>query len=437
MRIIVDKRRQLNYHPLVVYVILMSPQYQKLATSIESLNNRTILTRGLFKFRAIKRGNEYSSDLSSELTATISRFNVILRLVDDSEGNYNYALGKLNLNQSPALLESELEGFVINSCKQNIKILKGQLEKWTESAKDRATISALIQGFNDAVSGQIMKARVPLSVKLANVDSLLESDLDMLMSSVDSNACSLPPDIVMKRESLYGVLPNRQAKNLFNDIMKFFESRMDVVDIEESDKYAQGTVDESKSEDLKIDLYSRHKYGDRPDITIKVTRILPNLQKRVRRVWGVEITVGDVTTPIYLGGAEPSMVYICTLLKQKMGTRLSREVFKRMHLDQRLRSYRHSDIFWVERVYSKLYPHPRKKFDDWYKSLRNNSWHAISQGKGAANRAIKSGLKHILGALYYCKLHDDQGPNETCYYVDVPSENIQLPPEFEELIQVE
>ena len=435
MKIIVDKQRQLNYHPLVVYVVLMSPEYRKLAKKIESMNNRSILTRGLFKFRAIKRGNEYSSDLSPELTTTISRFNVILRLVDDSEGNYNYALGKLDLDQTSALIESELEGFVINSCKQNIKILKDQLKKSKDSI-DRAVISTLIQGFNDAVSGQSVKARVPLSVKSANIDSLLlESDSDILMSSVDSNACCLPPDIVMKRESLYGVLPNRQAKNLFNDIMKFFESRMDVVDIEESDKYAQGTVDESKSEDLKIDLYSRHKYGDRPDITINVTRIVPNLQRRRRRVWGVEITVGDVTTPIYFGGVEPSMVYICTLLKQKMGTRLSRMVFRRPLPDKH--SLRHEDVLWLKRVYRVLCPGASKSFDAWYERLKNNSCHAISQGKGAANRVIQSELKHNLGALYYCKLHDDKGPNETYYYVDVPSENIKLSPELEELITVE
>ena len=108
MKLINDKQKQLNYHPLVVYIVLSPIEYQEHSNNIESLNDRSELTRGLFKFRAIQQGNKYSSELSNELTATIKKFNVILRLVDDSDGSYNYALDKINLAQGIEMLEVDL-----------------------------------------------------------------------------------------------------------------------------------------------------------------------------------------------------------------------------------------------------------------------------------------------------------------------------------------
>lgn len=432
MRFVVDKQRQLNYHPLVVYITMCPKEYQAHAGRVERMNDLGGLTRGLFKFRAIERGDKYSSDLTADLTATLSRFNVILRLVNDSEGNYNYALGKINLAQDPEIFEYELRDFVIGACKQNVKLLQGLLA--ANDADNTVVLSSMIQSFKDAISYDDI---VSLA-KSARRGSLLSDSNDMA-SFVDSDlCCQLPLDIVMARDSLYGMLSDGKAKSALNRIMAFLEERMDVAEMEESDQYAQGTVDNTKSEELKAELHSRHKQGERPEITIHVTRILPDLRKRVRKVWGVEITIGETTIPIHIGGADAAMVYICTLLKQKMGARLSREMFRRPYSKQLSPTSIHEDVLWLEKIYRVLCLGIMKDFDKWYEHLKDNSCHAISQGKAAANRVIRKQLRQYSEALYYCVLQP--GKNEKgrgCYYIDIPAENIKLSKEIEAVINAE
>ena len=437
MKLINDKQKQLNYHPLVVYIVLSPIEYQEHSNNIESLNDRSELTRGLFKFRAIQQGNKYSSELSNELTATIKKFNVILRLVDDSDGSYNYALDKINLAQGIEMLEVDLRGFVIDACKQNVKFLNKKLSLITNDRstdiEDAALISAMINSFKDVVNFDRYRKRVSSLTKSLPSDLQWYDDNALSCDTTDLY-CGIPMEIAALRDSLYGVLPDRNSKENFKKMMIFFESLMNVSEIDESDKYAQGTVDGSKSEDLKVDLYSRSSYDEHSRISIKITKILPNLQKRVRKVWGFEVSIEENTIPIYMGSIDAAMVYICTLLKQKAGSRLSRDMFRHAIPDRQARNRWHKDVLWIERVYKTLYPGANTDFYEWYKKMKENSAHGVSQGKSAACRIIKTSSKQYSEDLKYCQIKAEEVNRNTTYFVNISVDNIILSQELESLL---
>lgn len=437
MKIIVDSQKQLNYHPLVIYFILQPNDFKKYSRNIELLNEDRDFTRRIFKFRAVARGNEYSRDLKNGLTATINKFNVILRLIDDGAGNYNYALGRINLNQSSSQFELSLQNFIVDACKYNIKNLKAQLGcyggKSEESIENATMISAMVQSFKDAINFKTFKRKGcgiadPMLVAKSDRTEHLFSRSNILTSSLPSDfSRQLPTDIAGLRNSLYRALPNRKAKDDFKKMMAFFEANMDIPSIEESDMYVQGTVDDSKSGELIADYKSRNKQSERPNIIISISKII--------KKWGVEVNIDGNIKQISFSSNAATMVYICTLLKQKMGTHLWREVFKRPLPDRNSSVKRHEDVIWLGRVYRVICSRANEEFDIWYPKMRNNSCHFINQGKSQSIRDIKKKIASYPNAIYYCSIQIDKDDKDQSYYwIDIPAECIKIPQELESLI---
>ena len=95
MDIIVDKQKQLNYHPLAVYFMLQPSDFKQNESKIKCLNNNARFTRGVFMLRAFERGKNFYSALTEQLAETLNKHNVILRLVDDIDGNFIYAFDNI------------------------------------------------------------------------------------------------------------------------------------------------------------------------------------------------------------------------------------------------------------------------------------------------------------------------------------------------------
>ena len=111
--------------------------------------------------------------------------------------------------------------------------------------------------------------------------------------------------------------------------MEYFEAKMDTPEPEESDKYVLGTVDHSRSKEFSLDYNTRKKPYIRPNITISITKVIARkLKSTTKKAWGMEINIDGEVIAIYIGSIAAAMVYICTLLKQKMDTHLYRSAFK-------------------------------------------------------------------------------------------------------------
>ena len=434
MKIIADSQRQLNYHPLMIYFMLTPQNHGIYAKHIDNLNKYNGFTRGLFKFRAMARGSKYCVDLSNDLKATLKNYNVIVRLMDDLEGNYYYALGKMNFSLSPDKFETSLQSFIIDVCEQNIKNLNSQLQAYTgesdESKENINMVSEMVQIFRNAIMLKGFRRGVwkkQTSPESYNIRILSNHAMPHGLGK------SLPPEMMDIKNSIYNSLSDTNKED-FNKLMAFFESKMDVPNLKESDKYAQGAIDHAQSEDFSLDKKSRNKPSESPHIKISIAKVTARILKReIKKAWGMEISIDGSTIPVYIGSTPAAMVYICTLLKQKMGTHLYREAFKRPLPDKNSPIERHKDVIWLEQVYEILYPGAPADFDNWYLDKKKNSCQFINQGKSEPVRQIKACLYGFENALPFCIV-------ETCkkepsyFYIDIPADCIIIPKEMEKLI---
>ena len=414
---------------------MLTPKNHEIyAKQIDSLNKYHGFTRGLFKFRAVARGSKYCEDLSNDLKATLKNYNIIVRLTDDLEGNYNYALDKMNFSLNPDKFETSLQSFIIDVCEQNIKNLNSQLQAYNgdsdESKENINMVSEMVQIFRNAIMQKGFRRGV--WKKLTSPESYnirIQSNQGMLYSL----RRSLPPEINDIKDSIYNSLSDTK-KEEFNKMMAFFESKMDVPDFNESDKHAQGTIDHGQSEDFILDKKSRNKPSKSPHIKISIAKVTARtLRHEIKKAWGMEINIDGTNIPVYIGSTAAAMVYICTLLKQKMGTHLYRTAFKKPLPDKNSLIKRHKDVIWLKQVYEKLYPGAPVDFDNWYPDMQKNSCQFINQGKSESVRRIKACLYSFQDALPFCIV-------ETCkkepsyFFIDIPADCIIIPKEMEELI---
>ncbi len=430
MMIIVDRQKQLNYHPLIVYFMLQPEDYAKYANHLRQLNRYLNYTHGIFKFRAVQRGEEYSQYLTDNLAETIKQYNVIVRLVDDYEGNFNYALFTMDFSQDPALFEKSLQNFIIEVCEQNVKNLNEQLQHFqetNENEESQTTTFKMIDIFRYAIKRK--GTRDGIWRMLTNPDSR-ELKLPSFIPE------RLPSNIDEVKKSIYKALPNNEAKENFKFLIDYFESRMNAPDTKDSDRIVQGTVDKTCSEKLIADHITRLVPETRPDITIAIKIVTTKVLKdRTSKAWGVEININGETIPVYMGSVAAYMVYVCTLLKQKMGTHLFRTAFKRSLPGKNSYVGRHADVKWLEQVYRLLYPLPTIPFDTWYIKMQKNSCHEINQGKSNSIRIIKEKLKKFPYAIEYCSILTAVDENQNTYYhLDIPAERIIIPEELQKAL---
>ena len=453
MKIFVDSKRQLNYHPLVVYFILQQKDYDLHARNIKQLNKYVGFTRGIFKFRAIARGNEYSHVLTPDLTDTINRFNVILRLVDDKDGNYNYALGRMNFNQSPDLFELSLQKYIVGACKQNVKNLQAQLTGYAGNSEDGfenvSAITTMVQGFNDAINIKTFKHGVwqqivnPAESIPVRVETPFSKSIRREVFNEEAGEALYqhnfnyihPYELARLKKSVYHSLTDKKAKDEFDKIMTYYASLENVPSIEESDMYVQGTVDDSKSKELRADYGSRTKQGDGSNITIYIKKVSPEkFRKNPRKEWGVEIDVNGTVIQVYMGSTAATMVYISALLKRKMGTCLYRNVFKRPLPSKKSLVNRHEDVVWLNRVYRTLYPGVNVDFDTWYGNMKGNSCHYINVGISKTKSVVEKCLINHSSAIYYCELKKGKDNGSVFYYFNIPVDQIIISDELESLL---
>ena len=442
MKIIADNHKQLNYHPLMVYFMLQPKEHELYSKALNGLNKYNGFTRGIFKFRAIERGIKYCEDLTDDLKNTLKKFNVIVRLVDDEEGNYNYAMGKMNFSQEPDRFELSIQKFIIDVCEQNIKNLANQLKQYNgdseESKENAGMIAEMTKIFRNAIMlkgfrhGVWKKLLFPEAMEFRFESPLYNGTSDFCFGK------QLPLNILKVKENLDNELSDYKSLKLkFNELWSMVEAFMEIPNHDESDKYAQGTVDHAQSEDYSLDYKSRNKPSIRPNITITLTKVVARkLKNETKKAWGMEIDIDGNVVPVYIGSIAAAMVYICTLLKQKMGTHLYRSAFKRSMVEKNSLVKRHEDIIWLEQVYKTLFPGTPEDFKTWYKDMQENSCHYINQGKAEACRKIKKYLVKHQNATPFCIIETCKD-EETYYNIDVPAENIIVPAELEDLITFE
>ena len=248
--------------------------------------------------------------------------------------------------------------------------------------------------------------------------------------------CKVPTHIKALRDSIYERLPSTSAKEDFKLMMNYFEELMDTPNTKDSDSYAEAAVNQTYAKNISDDYRSRVRKFDRPNITISIKKVVAKVGKyKVKQEWGVEIGVDGEVVPVYIGSTAAAMVYICTLLRHRIGDKLFREYFRLPLAFKQKLGKEGSYLLWIEQVYQKLYPGASVGFDDWYQKMQLDSCRFINQGKSESARVINRCLVNHPTAIYYCCIQKGQTEGrDTFYYFDLPAESIVVPSDFEDLL---
>ena len=258
----------------------------------------------------------------------------------------------------------------------------------------------------------------------------------------------IPPGIANDIHYAMGSKEGRQKEEAKKRLIAMIEGWFDAPSSEYSKKVLTGAVDNTKSETLEEDTYTRHPSSQVPTISIEIKKITVLTRKdgTKREKYGFVYNIDGENVEMYIGGTEPAMIYACTLLKQYTGGRfylkdlmIPKGELSRFNPNTSEKKYQNATLEWIRQIYKVFVPLAKKDFPEWYASLHNSQdkrpGHPIYVGKTACNSTISKTLKEYRKAIYFCTLQAREDSKGKFYELDLPSsDSIKLSDELIKLL---
>ena len=432
MKVFKDAKKQLNLHPLVVYFILTTNEIARYARQIEDLNDRPAFNCGIFQFTIVTRTRHNSSELSEKLTQELDDCNIMVRLFDNAKkDDFCYAFQQIPFGLDNERMEWEIQSFMIEVCKQNVKRLSDSLKSEHSISPERKLASgSLARTMKDAIK------------KLSPVISKFK---EQYSAPEDSN--DLPEALVEDYLLIMSQLQGKKAKDAMSRLMALVESVYDTASIEDSSKISNGALNSKKDDILRDDIACRQnvdatqKSKTNPDITVEVKKITTSKTRtgKEKKNYSVEFSINGNKIQVYFGGTDATMIYLSSIIKQVAGSRFYRKYMLLPLPEKNSFIKRNVVVNWLEALYKNIFPGARIVFDEWYRKMRNDP-HIISQAKSSCARKIASELskKGEILSIPLCVLQAREDDEGLFYALDLPSSaTIILPPNLKVFLSEE
>lgn len=130
MNIIKDEQRQINLHPLMIYLVMSSEDCKERAAAVNRMNRRHAFTRNLFEFRTIEHIDKQNNEISTELANYIKRYNMIVRLIDNTDNSFYYAVRKINFNLNDAEVGSAIQNLWAAYARRTLTLYPRRLRRY-------------------------------------------------------------------------------------------------------------------------------------------------------------------------------------------------------------------------------------------------------------------------------------------------------------------
>ena len=157
--------------------------------------------------------------------------------------------------------------------------------------------------------------------------------------------------------------------------------------------------------------------------------------RRQRKKWGVCLTIDNTTIEIPFGGKEQTMIYVCALLRNKIGERMYRHEFINNSKGHKSRLNRKKSYIWLKSVYDALFKSCSIDYNTWINKIHSDNGHALDQGKSQVNNVIKNALKGHPEAISYGTVNTHKDENKDSFYsIEIESDNITIPKDLEFLV---
>lgn len=444
MKIFKDKKKQLNLNPLIVYFI-MTPEEKELHTrDIERLNRSKTMNHNLFEFNTVVRAHYNNNVLTKRLIKDMEENNVIVKLFGNDDERFSYAFESVEFKEG--YFESQVESFLYDVCTLNVKNLKSEKKRLNNYlAKERKeAVEILLKSFTKAVNDFGFEKVHAISSRRSFYAPSTSNDMDI----VNGIASKLPRGILDDLHHALGSKEGRKKEDAKKRLIAMIEGWFDAPSSEYSKKVLTGAVDNTKSETLEEDTYTRHPSSQVPTISVEIKKItvLNRKDGSKKENYGFVYNIDGKNVEMYIGGTEPAMIYACTLLKQYTGAhfylddlKIRKSELSRFNPNTSEKKYQNTTLEWIKQIYKVFVPSAEKDFPEWYASLFNfqdkRPGHPIYQGKSACNSKISKTLKEYRKAIYFCTLQAREDSNGKFYEIDLPSSgSIKLSEELLKLV---
>lgn len=359
MIIIHDEKQVLNLNHTAIYLMLSSADLAQYDEKLKKLNDISSLTRNLFSFYTVEKGNTPYEELPDDMIGAMRHYNVMIRLVNSIHGKFCYAMEEIDLANGIDQIVKELNAFVDSVCKEDIN----QLE--ILCARSSNSSIAAVREYNEyGIVREVFDSA--LYSKGTDMQDVRDRLQDISASSDMATSLGLASSAV-----------NKDTEKAKRNIMR--------------------------------DHYGNKKPLERPSIGITIKnvetgRVLKNGKRKKK--FGVEFNINGNIVPVDMGGAFQIFIYIAILFAYLEGITLSRYDFRplkkgRDEVRNRERESQRDKLKqWLRKVFTTM--DSLKDFDDWYNNVEKDTRNldqALSRIRDCIWDALSSQYKD---AYYYC-----------------------------------
>lgn len=363
-----DEKGLLNLNHMAIYLMLTAEEIALYSDKLKDLNRYTSLTRKLFRFDIIEKGDAPYEELPDAMKRNMRHYNVLVRLVNSIHGIFCYGMEEIDFKADLPEIVKELKIFIDDVCNEDIK----QLDILCSRVTSTSVVAAKQYRDNNMIK-EVFEA------------ALKGEDVDTALAKARLESSSSSSDMATSRELMWGAINHKLAKK------------------------------------IEMDYCEREKPFERPEIIVTIDKVdtgnKPRKDGSLKYGWGFDISLNGEHIPVYFGSADQTFLYASLLFAI-----VDEKVLKRKYFKEDAPS---AIMAWLEEKYKPFYF--RKKFNDWYDFAIKNDAKRIDQ----AVRGIREKLWEKLAnghkeAYYYlCVV------NEGRYKLRLRANQIKISPKYD------
>lgn len=380
-----DERRLLNLSHTVIYLMLTPEEHQAYAEKLRTLNNDSTLTKGLFSFDIVEKGDAPYEQLPVEMIRATRECNVFVRLINSIHGIFCYGLELVDIDADFSVLKAQLMDFVESTCKENIMNLD------------------ILAPRGSALSIQAMNYYYT----------------HQLFSEVFESALNLDFDDMIEAQQTIENITNSYDATTSHDLMR-------------------GVVDNRLSEKVEKERLENETPKVRPEIIVEIKTNVDTGRTRKNgepiKELGIEITING-TTPIpvcftSMGGSHLTYLYLMLLIGNKEGINLRRKDFTELG-DRKIQRWLRNwfGIFLFDTTFDKFLE----------KVNAHGTAALVNDAKSKINKALWTILsdEHKDAYHYLCVFTKDKRKPSSKYEVRLGYNQIKIDPNLCKRISVD
>ena len=388
---IFDKQNCLNLTHLAIYLMLTTDEMALYGDKLKDLNRYSTLTKGIFHFYIIEKGETPYDKLPKEMIRNMRHFNVMARLVDSIHDIFCYGLDEIELEGDKSSIVEQLKVFVEQVCKENIDHL--------DILENRPTITSWARR-KYLQSNNIVKELFETALKGENAGK------------------------AEGKELLQGEMISKNSKD-----------SLEIAQLAVGSKKPQMWLSEKER-------CEREEPENPPHITITVKNVVkPGIYTKdgqPKMGLGVELNIDGSIVPVVFKSTDQTFLYIITLMTNMESRLIRRSDFLYINdvsnENEGNKSLRQRKSFnkWIKKRYQAMLF--KRSFDDWCQAIRNDI-HRIDDAVSKIKRTLWDELhEKNKDAYYYCILYNHT--KYKFYNIRIYKNNIHIDPKILERISM-